>query len=175
MSLLNPRAFQHHDTILGYRDPVLEVQWPERTSSVVKRPVRDPQGKSKCLEAVLEISTNNTGRFEDVNEAGLDDNADRSEASFSKDLLSTWSCFLETFMELRKAQSVSSFSVFSVKPFHNVDLETSKSLIDFVRNYLKSDSLRTGVVEMKEKLFVKIRLRVLHGCNLLLSAIERDG
>lgn len=53
-------------------------------------------------------------------------------------------------------------------------LEKSKSVKEFTAKNLSSDGLRTGEVERGGKSFVKIRLRVLRWCTLLISAISRD-
>lgn len=59
--------------------------------------------------------------------------------------------FLETFMELRRVQGVSCYSVFIFEPLRNLHLRISKLVKKCTENCLSFDRLRTGGVERGRK------------------------
>lgn len=83
--------------------------------------------------------------------------------------------FLETTMKSRRVQGMSCYSVSVFEPLHSQHLRLFRSLTKHTDTYFYPNWLRARGVLRREKSFVKIRLRILHGCNFLLDAIERDG
>lgn len=88
--------------------------------------------------------------------------------------LSKWPSFLEEMMG-RGGKSGDVYSIFTFEPLHNLHLGISKLVKECTMSYLSSDRLMTGGGEKGRKPFVKVRTRILRGCNALLATIEREG
>lgn len=67
------------------------------------------------------------------------------------------------------------YSLFTFKPYYNLHLGVSKLVKQCMVKYLSSDGLVAGGPVKGRKPFLKIRERILRGCNLLLETIEGDG
>lgn len=83
--------------------------------------------------------------------------------------------FLETLMESRRVRKGRIYSVLTFEPLHSIFTGISKCVTECTESYSSSDRLRTGKAQRKGNSFVKIRVRVLQGCSMLLIAIEGDG
>lgn len=62
--------------------------------------------------------------------------------------------------------------MFILEPLQNIHFEISKLVKQCQFIYLSTSLLCTGGVQRQGNYFVKVRLQVLCGCNLLHSAVE---
>lgn len=72
----------------------------------------------------LGISRTNPRSLKDRNEAVPEQKGDRVQEFLKHNLLSTYASLLETCIESRRVQEVSSYSLFTHKPLHKLQLKS---------------------------------------------------
>lgn len=92
-----------------------------------------------------------------------------------KEHSSTRPFFWKLFLESSSVQEVSGYSVFTFEPRHNLCLGMHRSAKKCKVSYLYSERCRTRVVQRQGRLFQKVGVPVVQGCNLFLISIQSDA
>lgn len=121
----------------------------------------------------LVISRNNTGNVANGNEVAQEERK-RGQEVLRTFMLLKWS-ILKSFMQSRKLQRVSSYSVLTFETLLSLYFRIPKLAKEFTMTCFSSDRATTGETLTVGKSFVIIRVRVLRVFNPLLSTIENDG